>query len=55
MADNKKITEILEEVIAEMCDHYCKYPTISTPAGEKRVFTWCSLDSPCNDCPLNRL
>ena len=54
MADkDKKITEILEEVIAEMCDHYCKYPEM-TPEGESEDWLW-EEGSPCENCPLNKL
>lgn len=36
---SKTVTDVLEEVKQEMCDDYCKYPT----------------DSPCMECPLNKL
>ena len=55
MADNKnKITEILEETLAEMCDNYCKYPEMPIPEGKSEDWLF-DADSPCNNCPLNKL
>lgn len=53
MKDNK-IIEILEETLAEMCDHYCKYPEMTPPEGKDENWLFDS-DSPCNNCPLNKL
>lgn len=39
---SKTVTDILEEIKQEMCDEYCKYPTLVD-------------DSPCMKCPLTRL
>lgn len=44
------VTDILEEVKQEMCDGYCKYPTIVNDREE--LF---AKDGPCMECPLNKL
>ena len=46
----KTVTDILEEVKQEMCDDYCKYPTIVNDRED--LF---ADDSPCMKCPLTRL
>lgn len=48
----KSADAIMEQVIQEMCDHYCKYPAIwdREHPGEDMP-----EDGPCLDCPLNRL
>lgn len=46
----KTITDILEEVKQEMCDDYCKYPTLVN--NREDLF---ADDSPCMGCPLTRL
>lgn len=38
--------QLIDDVIEEMCDGYCKYPMICTQ--EK-------LDEHCDNCPLNEL
>lgn len=47
---SKTVTDILEEVKQEMCDGYCKYPTIVNDREE--LF---AKDGPCMECPLNKL
>lgn len=47
---SKTVTDILEEVKQEMCDDYCKYPTIVNDRED--LF---ADDSPCIECPLNKL
>lgn len=47
---SKTVTDILEEVKQEMCDNYCKYPTIVNDRED--LF---ADDSPCMECPLNKL
>lgn len=44
--EDKSISEILEEVIVEMCDEYCKYPQL---VSEEELYDVCA------ECPLNRL
>lgn len=52
-ARNVSITEIIEDVKADMCDNYCKIPyKYSANEWEEICF---SKDSPCNNCPLDRL
>lgn len=47
---SKTVTDVLEEVKQEMCDDYCKYPTIVNDRED--LF---ANDSPCMECPLNKL
>ena len=47
---SKTVTDILEEIKQEMCDGYCKYPTIVNDREE--LF---AKDGPCMECPLNKL
>ena len=48
--ETKTVTDILEEVKQEMCDGYCKYPTIVSDRED--LF---AKDGPCTECPLNKL
>jgi hypothetical protein len=52
--ETKSITQIFEEIKEDMCDRFCKYPLMPTPAGKDEGWLL-DDDSPCNDCPLNRL
>lgn len=47
---SKTVTDILEEIKQEMCDEYCKYPTLVDNIED--LF---ADDSPCMKCPLTRL
>ena len=47
---SKTVTDILEEIKQEMCDGYCKYPTIVSDRED--LF---AKDGPCMKCPLNKL
>lgn len=47
---SKTVTDVLEEVKQEMCDDYCKYPTIVNDRED--LF---ADDSPYMECPLNKL
>lgn len=47
--DTKTVTGILEKVKQEICDSYCKYPTL---AEREELF---EDNSPCMECPLTRL
>lgn len=47
---SKTVTDILEEVKQEMCDGYCKYPTIVNDRED--LF---AKDGPCMECLLNKL
>ena len=43
----------IEDIKKDMCDNYCKMPyRYSANEWEEIVY---SDDSPCNNCPLNRL
>lgn len=48
--ETKTVKDILEEVKQEMCDGYCKYPTIVSDRED--LF---AKDGPCMKCPLNKL
>ena len=48
--ETKTVTDILEEVKQEMCEGYCKYPTIVSDRED--LF---AKDGPCMECPLNKL
>lgn len=54
-SEKKTVAAICEEVIEEMCDHYCKWPNEPIPDGKDENWLMDDDDSPCNDCPLNRL
>lgn len=53
MNSENSITAILENVKNEMCDHYCKYPGV-IPEGKDENWLF-EDDSPCMNCPLNKL
>lgn len=51
--NEKKVTEILEEVLNEFCQDYCKYPDIWDEEKEGCELSESEL---CQKfCPLNRL
>ena len=50
MAEGKKISEILEDIASEMCDHYCKYPIEYKPEENDGVEIFDS--DICRNCPL---
>lgn len=41
------IIQELQEIVAEICDHYCRYPYMLE--DQER------LDGICKGCPLNRI
>ncbi len=45
------ISEIIEDVKIEICDHYCKYPDIWDEEKEEQTLE----DAKCRLCPLGRL
>lgn len=51
----KSITQQIEDVKNEMCDKYCKYPEKPIPEGKTEDWLWCDDESPCHNCPLNKL
>lgn len=55
MGEIKSITEQIEEICDEICDHYCKYPYEPIPEGKTEDWLFTDDDSPCVNCPLNRL
>jgi len=52
--EEKTIRTLLDEIIAEMCDNYCKYPLQPIPEGKTEDWLF-DADSPCNNCPLNKI
>lgn len=44
---NKTITRMLEEIAAEICDDYCKYP--------HEVSEQEDLEKICEKCPLEKI
>ena len=48
----KTIIDILEEVKAEMCINYCKWPDLWDAEKEGKDL---SDSEQCENCPLNRL
>lgn len=51
MENEEKITimEVIEEVVTEMCDKYCKYPYQEWDYEDEM------LEKACSNCPLNRI
>lgn len=52
---DKTISEQFEDIIQEMCDHYCRYAFEPVPDGKDEDWLIEDPESPCNNCPLNRL
>ena len=48
----ESVTQIIEEVVEEMCNHYCKWPGLWDE--KKEGMELCESDH-CKECPLNRL
>ena len=46
------ITQIIEKVMEEMCNDYCKWPDLYEEEMEGCELSESSI---CRDCPLNRL
>lgn len=44
--DNKTIVEQIEDICAEMCDKYCKFPEMEYESEDELY------ERHCNDCPL---
>ena len=42
------VADIINEVVTEICDYYCKYPEQYKDYDDM-------LDEQCKDCPLNKL
>lgn len=50
--ETKTLIEIVEQIKADMCDNYCKWPSLYK--GDENAFDRL-LDERCAHCPLNRL
>ena len=55
MGEIKSITQQIEEVCEEICNHYCKWPYEPIPDGKDEDWLCCDPESHCQSCPLNRL
>lgn len=49
------VAGILEQVISDFCDNYCKYPNMPIPEGKNKDWLIEDEDSPCRKCPCERL
>ena len=47
-----RVTNIIESVVNEMCNHYCKYPDTW---DEEKEGCELSESEVCANCPLNKL
>lgn len=54
-SEKQTVAQIMEQVIEDMCDRYCRWPNEPIPAGKTEDWLINDDESPCNDCPLNRL
>lgn len=52
MSEQMSITEIIDDVKADICNNYCKYPHIFDEESEGCEL--CESDI-CTNCPLGRL
>ena len=48
----KTITEQIQEIVDDICQHYCKYPDIWDEEAEGMEL---AESDHCMNCPLNRL
>lgn len=48
----KTVREQIEEVVQDMCNHFCKYPDTWDPEVEGYDL---AESEHCQNCPLNRL
>ena len=53
----KTVTDIIEEVMVDICDNYCKWPEKYGVDGEDRdpERTEQMMEEICDKCPLNLL
>ena len=49
--EEKSISEIIEEVKVDICDHYCKWPDTWDEEETETTLE----DGKCANCPLGRL
>lgn len=48
----RSVTQIIEDVCNDICDHYCKYPEMY---GIEDLYQDMLYEEHCNGCALNRL
>lgn len=50
------VAQLLDEIAAEFCDKYCKFPEVTaSERGETDETVDYLYDHYCGDCPLQRL
>lgn len=49
------IAQQIEAICSDICDNYCKYPEEAKKAGKDENWLTESEDSPCWNCPLNKI
>ena len=49
----KTVSQIIEEVKTEICDKYCRYPTMYDMDDEDQYNEM--IEKVCSNCPLDRL
>ena len=51
MSDKQEsVVNIIQKVIEEMCNKYCKFPEQYSEEDEEKLY-----DEHCKNCPLNKL
>ena len=51
----KTVRQIIEDVCNDICKDICRYTYMNPPTGKDDNWLIEDDDSPCNECPLNRL
>ena len=51
---NIRLTDVMEAIVTEMCDNYCKWPDYYK-SGENDGNWEMMMDGAYNECPLNML
>lgn len=49
---NIRLTDVMEAVVTEMCDNYCKWPDYYKSSENDDNWEM-MIEGKCNDCPLN--
>lgn len=58
MKTEKNVSQVICEVIQDICDNYCKYPIIYQPTYIDNIdddYMGRMFEERCNNCPLRRL
>ena len=51
---NIRLTDVMEAIVTEMCDNYCKWPDYYKSSENDGNWEM-MMDGACNECPLNYL